>query len=167
MTVSEQKAILKKAGRCFRCLYRGHHIRDCRGPRNCRHCSGQHHQSICTMHETNSLAINRDAKAEVLETPGETSGVTMNSAASTTKRHVLLQTAHATAVNVDGSKLVAVKIFFDSGSQRSYITDSLWSKLDLKPKKSETLHLNTFGDSKYKTQKCQVSVHAKFQNSSW
>ena len=71
VTVSERKTILEKAGRCFRCLYRGHHIRDCRGPRNCRHCSGQHHQSICTMHETNSLATNRDAKAEVQETPGD------------------------------------------------------------------------------------------------
>jgi hypothetical protein len=100
------------------------------------------------------MTTNRDAKAEVQETPGETSGVTMTSAASTTKRHVLLQTAHATAVSVDGSKSVAVKILFDSGSQRSYITDSLRSKLDLKPEKS--LLLNTFGDSKYKTQKCQV-----------
>ena len=116
----------------------------------CSIISGQHHQSICTMHETNSLATNRDAKAKVQER------FTMTSAASTTKRHVLLQTAHATAVRVDGSKSVAVKILFDSGSQRSYITDSLRSKLDLKPEKSETLHLNTFGDSKYKTQKCQV-----------
>jgi hypothetical protein len=157
VTVSERKAILKKAWRCFRCLYMGHHIRDCRGPRNCRHYySGQHHQSICTMHETNSLATNPDSKAEDQETPGETSRVTMTSAASTTKRHVLLQTAHATAVNVDGSKSLAVKILFDSGSQRPYITDSLRSKLDLKPEKSETLHLNIFGDSKYKTQKCQV-----------
>jgi hypothetical protein len=55
-TMNERKAILKKAGRCFRCLYRGHNARDCRGPRNCRNCNGRHHQSICMDHKAKARA---------------------------------------------------------------------------------------------------------------
>ena len=32
-TVNDHKTILKNSGRCFRCLYKGHHVRDCKGPR--------------------------------------------------------------------------------------------------------------------------------------
>ena len=83
-------------------------------------------------------------------------GNTLTAAANTSKRQVLLQTARENAVNTDGSRTTHVTVLFDNGSQRSYVTDSLKSKLGLTPDKNETLHLNTFGDDKYKTQKCQV-----------
>jgi hypothetical protein len=67
-----------------------------------------------------------------------------------------LQTAKATLENSDGSRSASVAILFDNGSQRSYVTDNLRLKLGLKPLSNETLHLNTFGDNKYRTQKCQV-----------
>ena len=57
-----------------------------------------------------------------------------------------------------------IRVLFDNGSQRSYITDSLKSKLGLTSMKRETIHLNTFGDSKYKTQKCHVFM-LKFKSS--
>ena len=69
----------------------------------------------------------------------------------------MLQTATAIATNEDGSKTAKVKILFDSGSQRSYITNSLKLRLNIKPKKTETLHLNTFGERSYRKQKCEVS----------
>ena len=65
----------------------------------------------------------------------------------TNKRHVLLQTACAVATNEDGSKTCPVPILFDSGSQLSYLTDDLKRKLNVSPIKTETLYLNTFGDS--------------------
>jgi hypothetical protein len=37
------------------------------------------------------------------------------------------------------------RILFDTGSQRSYITDNLKTRLGLKTTKTETLQLNTFG----------------------
>ncbi|CAB4040670.1 Hypothetical predicted protein, partial [Paramuricea clavata] len=43
-----------------------------------------------------------------------------------------------------------------TGSQRSYITNELKEKLDLKPIKQETLHLNTFGEEGFKRQKCDM-----------
>ena len=50
-------------------------------------------------------------------------------ASTETKGHVLQQLA----TNQDGSKSTKVKILFVCGNQRSYVTDSLKSKLSLKP----------------------------------
>lgn len=49
-----------------------------------------------------------------------------------------------------------MKILFDSGSQSSYLTQSLESILGLKSKETETLHLNTFGEMNFRKQKCDV-----------
>ena len=72
------------------------------------------------------------------------------------KGSVLLQTATAIASNEDRSKSVAVSILFDNGSQRSYVTDNPKSKLGLKSTSTETLRLNTFGETAYRNQRCQV-----------
>ncbi len=68
----------------------------------------------------------------------------------------MLQMATATAMNEDGSKSVKMKILFDSRSQRSYVSDNLKSRLNLKSKKTETLHLNTFGEKGHQKQKCDL-----------
>ena len=49
------------------------------------------------------------------------------------KGKVLLQTAKAQAYNEDGSTSVKVRILFDNGSQRTYITNNLQRKLGLTP----------------------------------
>ena len=63
---------------------------------------------------------------------------------SGTKNNVLLQTATAIAKNEDGTRYTKVKILFDSKSQRSYVTDNLKSKLDLKSTKTAMLHLRRY-----------------------
>ena len=59
-------------------------------------------------------------------------------------------------MNENGDRIQNVRILFDNGSQRSYVTDSLRSRLELSPIRREKLNLNTFGDSKFKTQNCEV-----------
>ena len=44
----------------------------------------------------------------------------------------------------------------DSGSQRTYITNSLKEKLVLQSKRTETLKLNTFGKDQFSKKKCDV-----------
>ena len=41
-------------------------------------------------------------------------------------------------------------MLFDSGSQRSYITEDLCHSLGLTPVRAEKLRLNTFGDTRFK-----------------
>ena len=77
---------------------------------------------------------------------------------------MLLQTAKAMAVNDVNSKTARVRILLDTGSQRTYITSQLKSKLNLSPVKSETLLLNTFGDERYTKQQCDV-VNLRLQGS--
>ncbi|PFX11353.1 hypothetical protein AWC38_SpisGene24962, partial [Stylophora pistillata] len=89
------------------------------------------------------------------ETPSLGSTVTATSTARA-KGGILLQTAAAIATNEDRSKSITVQILFDNGSQRSYVTDFIKAKLGLTATSSETLHLNTFGENAYRTQKCQV-----------
>ena len=53
--VEARKQSLRRQGRCFSCLRKGHLVRDCRSNNRCRTCRGRHHTSIC-----NSLNQSRD-----------------------------------------------------------------------------------------------------------
>ena len=86
----------------------------------------------------------------------ETPTTHFTTATSRSKASVLLQTATAVATNENQSKSTTVRVLFDSGSQRSYITDGVRRKLALKSANIETLHLNTFGDGTYRKQRWEV-----------
>ena len=78
---------------------------------------------------------------------------------------VLLQTARAYAVN--GSTSIPVRILFDTGSQRSYVTNDVARRLRLTPVKRDTLNLSTFGTNKSKRQSCELyKVNIKKQRES-
>jgi hypothetical protein len=131
VNAKDRKDALKRAGRkaCFICLNPNHMSRDCKSTRNCRHCNNKHHQSICErVHGANS-----DTKGK---SPEEQAGVSKSvTTASATKarkyRNVLLQTARALAFNKENNRTIPVRILFDNGSQRTYVTDNVRSRLGL------------------------------------
>ena len=45
--IEARKQSLRKSGRCFSCLRKGHLSRNCRTTNRCRNCGGRHHTSIC------------------------------------------------------------------------------------------------------------------------
>ena len=49
-----------------------------------------------------------------------------------------------------------INVFFDSGSQRSYISEEVRRKLNLEVERQENLNLNTFGTEKSVRKKCDV-----------
>ena len=131
----------------------------------------RHHQSICNQRvppikpdaqepaapakegESANGSITKQPIQNQVESPKPSAHTvhvqsTTATSSTNTKGHVMLQTATAIATNEDGSKSARVKILFDSGSQCSYITNGLKSRLNIKPKKTEILHLNTFGASR-------------------
>ena len=59
------------------------------------------------------------------------------------------------ARGTSNSMAVPVRILFDGGSQRSYITKDLRDRLGLSPKRVETLNLSAFGDKVYRKQRCE------------
>ncbi|CAB4042663.1 Hypothetical predicted protein, partial [Paramuricea clavata] len=58
--------------------------------------------------------------------------------------------------NKENNRTIPVRILFDNGSQRTYVTDNVRSRLGLKPIMKDKLKLNTFGESRYKTQNCDI-----------
>ena len=98
------------------------------------------------VHESKTRAPEQGRETEPRKQDG-TPKVTATAVIRTNERHVL-QTARATVKNSNGSKSASAKILFDSGSQRSYVTDNLRGKLGLEQLSNDTLRLNTFGDNK-------------------
>ena len=146
-TVEERKVILIRDGRCFVCLKPQHCAQNCDSNKKCRKCNRRHHQSLCDQSKKTNLKNPKDQK-EVSSTN------TSNSVKD--KKTVLLQTAKAVACDMGESNKVTVRILFDSGSQRSYVTESLKHRLKLVAVKKEKLHLNTFGDDCFKSRECEV-----------
>ena len=69
-----------------------------------------------------------------------------------------MQTARAVAFDENSNRSTPVRVLFDNGSQRSYVTDSLRARLGLKADKKEKVKLNTFGETRYKSQDCDIVV---------
>ncbi|KAH7946024.1 hypothetical protein HPB49_019071 [Dermacentor silvarum] len=105
VNLTYKKQILTKAGRCFRCLKQGHMASDCRGRRRCDRCSRRHVTSMC----------NPDFKKE----ENEASATAVN-LLSQQASPVILQSLTARVAGTTSSK--HCRIFFDCGSQRSFIT---------------------------------------------
>jgi len=154
--VKERKDILIKTGRCFNCLKANHKTRECLNTKTCRLCHQRHHQSICGSLSQkiesfipSTLPPTSSNEEPVVETSNNTSS-TKNT------ETILLQTARAVASNKDTGFSFKVRILFDSGSQRSYVTEHLCSKLKLKPIRTEKLQVNTFGGEHFKTRSCKL-----------
>ena len=65
------------------------------------------------------------------------------------KNEVLLKTASVLAVGENSATSVSIRMLLDDGSQKSYITNSLKTQLNLKSVKKQTVYLNTFGGDHY------------------
>ena len=124
--------------RCCKCLCRGHQLKDCKGQRNCSNCGGRHHQSICLRVFRESQPTDSKIKNEEATIWGSATTIATTSTKKA-KGSILLQTVIAT--KADRSKSVPVRILFDNGSQRSYVTKHIKAKLSLIATSPETLHL--------------------------
>ena len=162
---AERKQILKRSGRCFVCLRRNHTSRECRSTLKCSSCGGRHHVSICTgevarnttRSSTTSVTGHSTLQAQSLGSVNSNTPTTTSLQCASSKVPVLLQTARVDVLNPDNSSVsMSVRILFDSGSQRSYITEKLKESLSLTPCSSETMLMNTFGSDKGSKQSCDV-----------
>ena len=107
---------------------------------SCRKCHGRHNIAICTFSKPTANPVN------------DNSQFSSSSNLSDNKNNVLLQTATAQILgNFQISKTETVNIIFDSGSQRSYITEDLRKRLRLPVIRKEKIVIKTFGnvDSKF------------------
>lgn len=169
VNAAERKQILRRTGRCFICLRKNHMSRDCRSAVKCAKCNGRHHVSICSggqngMPETNPAPEkNASNPGQLTASSVQANQPNVHAPTSTTMycvdagTPVLLQTAQASVYKIDNpGKSRRVRIIFDSGSQRSYITDRVKNQLLLQPIRTETMLIKTFGAENQNNKACEV-----------
>lgn len=116
LTLDEKKAKLKQQGCCFRCARRFHRAKECRSARrlSCKSCNERHITSLCDPAWKRRSPERLTASSSLTES-------------KTSDRMVLLQTAHVSITGTSHKHLV--RLLFDGGSQRSFITERLSRKL--------------------------------------
>ena len=138
VSVKDRRDILKRSGRCYNCLRSHHKSKDCDSRKTCRYCRRRHHQSICE-HSGNANATpnvnpptpNPPAQDPPAQNPQSQTVTTSSCNKIPNNQTVLLQTARAIATSLYGT--VPIRALLDNGSQLSYITTSLQSRLRLEP----------------------------------
>ena len=122
-----------------------------------RYCSGKHHRSLCFVKFGSSSTTKSEEKVTLTSTPSE---VLISSA-----QQVLMQFATAEIVNSNISS--QARILFDTGSQRSFITNELSSKLKLSPIGHEEISVAGFGAKKSQIMKLPiVKLHKRLADDS-
>ena len=181
--VEARKQILRRGGRCYSCLRKGHLSRDCRSRTRCRPCGGHHHSSICgklaeqgsetpqPLQQThggdvaaanvsrpqlnpNAPAFTNPPPVDPTVQPPSVSAMYVDSG-----KMVLLQTAVAEVTNPqDSSCSMKVGIVFDGGSQKSYLTQRVKTNLNLPVDRKKSLSIAACGSRKGRPRECEV-VH--------
>ena len=158
--LQDRKDILRRDKRCFICLRTGHVSQECQNSRGCRKCDHRHHQSITRGNLPKPPEKPKETPQPLNQTrpgdPPETTTATNATGSSLKGKPVLLQTAQCVAANADTARSTTFRVLFDTGSQRTYITNSLKSQLGLKPIEKESLRLSTFGNDRVRKESCDI-----------
>ena len=160
--ISARRNLLKQQGRCFVCLQRNHLARNCSPSKVCRICSGKHHMSICKNANRGSGTSEIQSRGSSVESSDGGERRSNESKTSTTvyvdsNTSILLQTAIAQVSRVHQlHPVVNMRILFDSGSQRSYISERAKAKLNLPPKRKEKLLIKMFGQENKQLKECDL-----------
>ena len=177
--VDARRQLLRKAGRCFSCLRKGHLSKYCCASNRCQLCNGRHHTSICTGSATSEGPGAGNGATPT--TPAEQTTSNLNPSAPEFKltdpdpqastlyvssnKPVLLQTASTVVYNPHNpSARMRLRIVMDSGSQRSYLAQRVQDALHLEPIDQQRLAIAAFGSKRAEPCLCdvvRVRVHPK------
>ena len=126
--VTERKQLIRKYGRCFICLKKGHISKNCSSNVNCSACGKRHYRSIC----------------EGTRVP--TDHVQSNHSILGSQGRVALQTAQALVKGVKGSP--KVRVLFDTGSHKSFVNRKIVKAAGVPVKRKEWIEIKSFGQEK-------------------
>ena len=140
-----QKKLVKQKRVCFVYLQKGHSAASCKKHYSCNKCGGKHDISIRRFTNNTTLSPSPNPVDGTNQSDGTLA--TANNF-SNNKNSVLLQTAAVSVSGFDNKRKVSnVRLLFDSGSQRSYISEDLRKKLNLPTlRKKKNIAIHTFGN---------------------
>ena len=143
LSFKDKRNILYSASICTKCLHKStvsqpHDFKNC--PSKCAQCNGPHHTILCT-----------DSKQKHDQNQKNTTpkSVALTSSSSSLSQHVLLQTLRVSVGGRGGKKKVL--ILFDTGADRSYVTQNLVEKIKPEFVESTMLSCASFGSAKPKS----------------
>ena len=140
-SISARRDVLRREGRCYICLKRGHIEASCRSQNRCFTCKEKHHLAICH----GQIFEQRKKEAET-ETQPKSPKKTTNLRADATNS-MLLQTAQVLICHpADQKKGIRARAIFDFGSERSYILEGARQLLNLPSVAKENVVVNVFGN---------------------
>ena len=161
--VNARKEALRKSGRCYVCLRKGHISRDCRSTGSCSRCRGRHHNTICPRKNETTTDPPAASLGPVTEGTSQASGDIHRPTNVTyvdSQTPILLQTARLQLYSPNGKMpppiCIVARAIMDSGSQRTYVTSRLRESLHLPTKRTESLHIKTFGSTEGHDAICEV-----------
>ena len=131
------KNIARKYCRCFLCLFKGHRASNCSVKAKCKNCNSSHHIALCEA----SLKDDKTHAGKKTETDNESKQVDTNVHVGTGSL-VALQTARGV---LRSHRKVKVRVLFDGGSHRSFVTSKAASLASPKGLRRELLGINTLG----------------------
>ena len=140
-------------------------MRRCRSPTQCQACKRKHHPSIYDQTAaaepksptSSSQPTNVAISTLNPEAPPYMLNPTSNTLSSTGAKSVLLQTARAMFYNPrNPDSRVELRILFDGGSQRSYITERARRMLNVDPKGEQQLLIAAFGSARGGLKVCPI-----------
>ena len=153
-TAEERRRHLK--GSCFKYLKEGHMSKECKSKKLCVHCGSfnAHHRSLCPKKfDVKNTEANVAYKcSNMIEESAETKSTELPALVSTNEM-VLMQTAKVEVSDTNRDNWEHVRLLMDSGSQRSYITESLAKKLKLRLEDDQEIRRVTFGSDRPKVLK--------------
>ena len=157
IAVDARRSALKSNGRCFNCLRRGHISRTCRSPSRCQKFRARHHTSICDADKTDSRPRSLVDSNLSPTVPSFKPSPTSSNICSSHSQAVLLQTARVTIHNPDLTDTsLEVRLLFDGGSQKSYLSKRARDLLNLKSCGEQSLSIATFGSSRRTKKVCPI-----------
>ena len=143
--IEERKGILKKQGRCFICLRRaGHLARNCNSKIQCLGCQGRHHLAVCDGRGARA-SDNSDSAVDGASNQPESATSAMHVSSG---MHVFLQRAQVvlSKPGLEGTKKLNIRAIFETGAQRSYVSQRVVDALKLETINTEKLGIATFGN---------------------
>ena len=141
--VNARREILKNSSCCYSCLKTGHVSKKCTKNYICRICSKKQHIIICE--EMNK------------QSPDQSPNTAVNLNNEKSSKNVLLQSAVLQIENIDNSNYCTDgEVLFDTGSQRSFLTESVRKKLKLPTSRKETIIFQVFGQNDDKVKEVDI-----------
>ena len=162
--VASRKNAIRSNGRCFNCLCKCHISRTCRSSSWCQKCKCKHHISICDIHcdqlQPPSLATTPKTSLHPGASPFQLRQTAIN-VCSSPSQVIILQTARAVVQNPNVTSIsIEVRLRFNGGSQRSYLSVRARDLLRLGTCGEHSLSHATFGSLNHNEKVCPiVKVH--------